>query len=361
MLLIAVLAAVHAMLAVQSRRQIDSDTAQVTSEQQGVRYLQAATDLISELTRLRAQTVRDTPANLGALQRAVVELDTLDEREGQALGLGQSWSGLRPKVKQLMDDRPTGRQALDRYSEVLTLAVDMAATVLRLAHVNGSGDSYGSYLADASFVQLPIVLTGANLVADQTYLGDKSESTTVAIAVTRAQVAAAAAAIETGLRAVTGAAGHAALIEPLDSFRDTVNRFGDTALAGTAGKNAVAAISAQVQDASLDVADAMSIELDRLLEDTVRSLNRLRQQQIAMVIGGALVGLLLFWWAVPARERESGDDRDEQVGTQPTVDVASLSVAMPEVDARELLAAEELLRVGRGVRPRSGDEELSDA
>ncbi|MFG1883017.1 hypothetical protein [Micromonospora sp. NPDC049102] len=361
LLLITVLTTVYAMLAVQSRRQLDADAARVTSEQQGVRYLRATTDLISELTRLRAQTVRNTVVNPGALQRAVVELDALDGREGQALGLGQRWPGLRPKVKQLMDDKPTGRQALDRYSEVLTLAVDMAAKVVRLAHLNGSTDSYGNYLADASFVQLPIVLTGANSVADQAYLGDKSGSTAVAIAVTRAQVAAAAAAIEAGLRVVTEAAGHAALIEPLDSFRDTVSRFGDTALAGTAGKKAVAAIAVQLQDASLNVADAMSIELDRLLKDTVRSLDRLRQQQMAMVIGGALVGLLFFWWAVPARERESGDDRDEEVGTQPIADIASLSVAMPEVDARELLATEELLRVGRGVRPRADDEELSDA
>ncbi|MET8281425.1 hypothetical protein [Micromonospora sp. NPDC005174] len=361
MLLITVLTTVYAMLAVQSRRQIDADAARVTSEQQGLRYLRATTDLISELTRLRAQTVRNTVVNPGAIQRAVGELDALDGREGQALGLGQRWSGLRPKVKQLVDDRPTGRQALDRYSEVLTLAVDMAAKVLRLAHLNGSADSYGSFLADASFFQLPIVLTGANLVADQAYLGDKSGSTAVAIAVTRAQVAAAAAAIEAGLRVVTEAAGHAALIEPLDSFRDTVSRFGDTALAGTAGKNASAAMAVQLQDASLNVADAMSSELDRLLKDTVRSLDRLRQQQMAMVIVGALVGLLLFWWAVPARERESGDERDEEVGTQPIADIASLSVAMPEVDARELLATEELLRVGRGVRPRADDEELSDA
>ncbi|MDG4762045.1 hypothetical protein [Micromonospora sp. WMMD710] len=361
MLLIIALSAVHVMLAVQSRSRIDSDVAQVTSAQQGARYLRATIDLLSELTRLRAQAVRNTPANPGALQRVVTELDALDGREGEELGLGPRWSGLRPKVGQLIDDMPTGRQALDRYSEVLTLAVDMAAKVVRLAHLTSSADSYVNYLADASFVQLPIVLIGANLVADQTYLGGGSGSAALVIAVTRAQVAAAAAAIDAGLRDATGAAGHAALVEPLDSFRDTVSRFGDSAPAGTAGARATAANAALVQDASLAVADAMSKQLDRLLKDRVRTLDRLRQQQIALVIGGVLVGLLLLWWAMPGRERESADDRDDEVGADPTADIAAVSVAMPEVDARDLLAAEELLRVGRGVRPRSGDDELTDA
>jgi hypothetical protein len=70
-----------------------------------------------------------------------------------------------------------------------------------------------------------------------------------------------------------------------------------------------------------------------------------------------VLGVVLLWWSIPARGRSRGDEiaglRDE--AAQP-LDVASVSVQLPAVDARDLLAIEELVHIGRGVRARPKDE-----
>ena len=96
-------------------------------------------------------------------------------------------------------------------------------------------------------------------------------------------------------------------------------------------------------------------ELDRLLAGRQNGLRTQQLEVIAMAAAGVLLGVLLLWWSIPPKGRADAitDDRTEDVYA---ADVASVSVQLPAVNARDLLALEELVHVGRGVRARPRDE-----
>ena len=73
-----------------------------------------------------------------------------------------------------------------------------------------------------------------------------------------------------------------------------------------------------------------------------------------MAAAGVLLGAMLLWFSIPPPGH--GDHPADGMVGSPTPDVASVSVQMPAVDARDLLAIEELVHVGRGVRARPRDE-----
>ncbi|GAA4263283.1 hypothetical protein GCM10022255_106430 [Dactylosporangium darangshiense] len=364
MLLIAVLAGLYSLSTAQLWTSADAETAVVAAERHGLHYLQWTTRLIDALTQARSAAVRGEAPDLGALNSALVAMNEADSSDGDTLRTKQRWADLRTAINAVMLDRPVGREASRRYGDVITLAIQLAGKVGSTGRLVVDPDLYRHYLADAVVLRLPVVLTDANLAADLLYLdghssGPAAARAALAISVIRSDLASVAVAVDTGLGDVTDASGVAvgqALAAPLDAFREAVGRLaGPTALDKSQPLTDVAGtttIARQVQEASTSLASVMFAELGGQLTSHERALEQQRLRPLALAVGGVVLGVILLFWVVPGRRRDGVDDSFDDAASTLPADVASVSITLPEVDARDLLAIEELVHVGRGVRAR---------
>ncbi|OKI58183.1 hypothetical protein [Micromonospora sp. CB01531] len=366
-LLLVLIAGLFGAQAVQLRHSVRADAATVSLEQQGVRYLRPAVRLVAELANARSAAVRSETPEAAALTAAISAMADADAASGDALRSRQRWSQLRAQVERLRSQAPTGRAALQEYGEALALALDLCRTVLHTAHLATDGDPYRNYLAYTAASRLPVVLAGAGFMADRWYLdgrgsGAVRERATLAVSVTRSEVAEAATAIGAGPGAASDVSASVGrdLFRPLDVFRDVAGQLaGPAVLEQEATPSDVATVTTDartVQEAGRALAGATFNELDRELVARRDDLAAAELRQLLLALAGVAGGLVLLWWAVPARGRDLSD-RPADTSEPPFAgDIASVAVALPEVDARDLLAIEELVHVGRGVRPRPRDE-----
>ena len=367
-LLVVALAGLYGALTAQLMSAGAAATAVIASERRGVSYLRPATQLIGELTRARSAAVRGGTPDLTALTAATRAMIEADDQHGDALRTRQRWADLRAEIARLTSDRPTGQAALERYGDAVALATELVRTVGATSQLVVDPDLYRHYLAHTTLLRLPTVLTAANLTADQLALGSRSadanrEPAGSAMSVIQAQAAAAADAVDAGLRDVRDAAGvtvHRDLAGPLDAFREATGRLvGPDVLALSRppiGAADAAVTAGQVRDASLALANAMLAELDTLLSARSDALAQQRIYHLALAVAGVVLGLVLLFRAVPAHEGDAAEATTDGSGPTGPADVASVSITLPEVDARDLLSLEELVHIGRGVQARPKDE-----
>lgn len=358
-------------LAAQLRSAIEADAGFVAAERHGVAYLRPLIRLVAELTGAQSASVRGAAVDPVALNAAIAAVSEVDRSSGAALRTEKRWAGLRGQIEKIMAERPAGRAALERYTDVVTLAIELGRIVGDTSNLILDPETDTYYLMDAALLQLPTVLAGAGRAADHAYLAAAKDGRAgddggrVDVAVARQQVAAANEAIGTGLRKAMDATTHgdlgSGLTEQLDIFRSAVDQVASPAALRQADSGADAgalfAAARRVRDAALPLAGAVLAGLDDLLADRETSLYEQRTYALATAAAGVVLGVVLLWWSVPPRGRVPGDaavaERDESAHP---LDVASVSVQLPAVDARDLLAIEELVHVGRGVRPRPKDE-----
>jgi hypothetical protein len=362
-------------LAVQTVSAVEADTRFVAAERQGVALLRPLTRLISELTAAQSASVRGKTVDAGAINGAAAAVSEVEASSGTALRTRQRWTDLNAAIKQVVADRPTGEAALGRFTDLITLATELARTVGDTSNLilDPEFDSY--YLVDAALFQLPIVMTGAGRVADYAYLeaaqvGRAKDGTSREdMALARQQVAAATESVGSGLRKAIDATAHeklaSGLTEQLDAFRAAADQLASPVALrqpdGPANAVALSAAAQRVQEASLTLEGAVLDGLDAVLARRDAALHKQRLYALATASAGVVIGIVLLWWSVPPRRVPDGDpaktDRDDRAN-QP--DVAPVSVQLPAVDARDLLDIEELVHVGRGVRARPKGE-ASDA
>jgi hypothetical protein len=358
-------------LVVQLRAANDADLRFVAAERQGVTYLRPLTRLIAELTNARSTAVRGLPADNNALNAAVAAVADVDQSNGAALRTGQRWADLRADIDAVMASTPTGRAALDRFGDLMVQATELGRTVGDTSNLILDPEADTFYLMYSVLLQMPTVLTATGLAADVNHLaatgktvppGRVDNADLIEIAVARQQVAVATEAIGIGLRksmdATTSAALAASLTEPLDAFRTAVDRTAAPAALRQAAEPtdsaALFAATAQVREAALPLVAAVLSGLDGLLTAREDRLYALQLQALATTGAGVVLGIILLWWSVTPSASSAGAGEDQEGG--PPLDVASVSVQLPAVDARDLLALEELVHVGRGVRARPKDE-----
>jgi len=352
----------------QLKSATDEDESFVALERHGVAYLRPLTRLVGELTAAQSAAVRGAAVDTVALNAAVVAVSEVDRTDGPPLRTQQRWTDLRAAIDKVGKQRPTGPGALDAYADVVALATDLARKVGDTSKLilDPELDSY--YLMDAAMLQLPAVLTAAGLAADLAYLtADRGKDDQlpyegfIDVAVARQQVATATEATSTGIRKALDATQRGALganlTEPLDAFRAAADQLVPPAAlrqaTPTGNSSTISAAAQKIRATAVPLAAAVLTELDALL--AVRQDHLASQRIYALGAAGAGVALavILLWWSVPARGRARSDElaavtgRDEAGAAG---DVASLSVQLPVVDARDLLALEELVHVGRGVR-----------
>jgi hypothetical protein len=366
------IAALFGGLATQLRTAIESDATFVAAERVGVEYLRPLTRLVVELGRAQSAAVRGSAVDSVALDAAISGVAAVDLVRGGELRTQQRWTDLLAAIGTVVTEQPRGAAAVDRYGDLLGLAAELARRVGDTSKLilDPALDSY--YLMDTVILQLPAAVAAAGRAADKAHLarstGSSHDGQTISadVAIERHLVAATTAAIGTSVRKAmdetTRTAMVANLTEPLDVFRAAADQLAPPVALKQSDEapdaGALADAAARVRDAALPLAVAALAELDSLLATRQEGLDTQRISALAFAGAGVVAGVVLLWWSVPPRGRGRGDELAVAAAGDDMSprDVASVSVQLPAVDARDLLAIEELMHVGRGVRVRPKDE-----
>ncbi|MDT5027831.1 MAG: hypothetical protein QOE61_4257, partial [Micromonosporaceae bacterium] len=361
LLLLAAMAGLDGTLIVRLTSDARATMATLDAQREGVFYLRPLRALQTELVSARFAAVRGQRVNVDALSAAVTGVAQADRAHGTVVAATQRWSDLRKQIEGLLAVSPSGRPALQAYTDVLALAAGLSQHVATATHLIAQEDLDGHYLAEAVSNGLPRMMAAAGLAADEAYLtttADRSDRADglMRVALARYQVSQTAdevlASIGIAFSATDSGTLNTSVTGPLDALGAAVGQLSaPAAVRPEAAAVDVAALTTgaeSVRVAGASLTNAILTELDALV--TVR-LDQTRVSGVwawGVAIAGGLVGLVLLWWSVPAAVTRPDDD--DAHGDAPDRDVAAISMRLPEIDPRELLASEELVHVGRGVR-----------
>jgi hypothetical protein len=345
-------------------------------ERTGILYLRPLNGLVIALIDAESAAVRNDRVNTAAIEAAVGNVNAADAAYGSLLATQQRWSDLRQRIATLIARPESGQQAFSDYSNVIDLAVALVTeagdtSTLILDDVQ---DSF--HLVDAAMVQAVTVLQGSGQMADLVWLGSKvaPKGTPEAdgrVLAARNEIAQAAAAIDVDLQIAfefTHSTALAAdLAAPLDQFRSAISGFApETSLAelsvNLSDPQPMLAAGSQVESAASRLQATMFYELDQLLRARQDDLRTQRERGFAAV-GVAVVAVgWIGWILLPARRapdsaqttdeaaaQDGGRHRAAGIGEDEDPDLADDGLT-DLMDARELLAMDELARVGRAVR-----------
>jgi hypothetical protein len=362
-----VLARLSAVLAVgmlfalvmsQQWRTTSQELSEVSAERHGVAYLQPLVQFVAELTDAQAAAVRFGQPSANRVEAAINAVSSADDSHGDVLGTHQRWAELRGRTATLLAQRVSGAQAYAAYSDLMTLALDLARQVGDASKLilDPALDSY--YLTDAALVRIPDVLVGAARAADLAALADlqPSEAAQTRVAVARYQVAVASDAMGAGLRKAIGVTRSVTLgpnvIGRFDTFRSTVDTFVPPATLlqtfDRADGATLVGSAERVRQQARSLADTVLGELDALLRDRHHSLSTQRTWEITGVCAGGFLGIVLLALLLPAAPRpRPAEAEPAEVSDEDPADADTTFV-----DPRDLTAVQELLHVGRAVRTR---------
>jgi methyl-accepting chemotaxis protein len=365
-----------AYLALQASSYNSSQGNFLSNERVGILYLRPLNGLIVALTNGESAAVRNEQVNTASIQAAVSKVDAADAAYGSRLATQQRWSDLRQRIATLIARPETGQQAFSDYSNVIDLAVALVTETGDTSELILDPGQDSFHLVDAAMVQATSVLVDSGQMADLVWLESKvaPKGTTEAegrVFAARDLVAQAAAAIDTDVQTSFGAtqsttlAAH--LAAPLDQFRSAISGFAPvTSLAelsvNLSEPQPIYAARSQVESAGSRLQATMLDELDQLLQARQDDLHRQRERGFAAVGVAAVAVAWIGWILLPARRAsdsalttdeaaalDGGRHRAAGIGEDEDPDPADDGLT-DLMDARELLAMDELTRVGRAVR-----------
>ncbi|MGW4995529.1 hypothetical protein ACWEQ3_49595 [Streptomyces mirabilis] len=376
-------------------------------ERVGIQYVGPLSNLVTALTDGQSAAVRSESVNANAIRTAVAKLNRVDTAVGGQLAAEQRWSGVRQHIDTLLAGHESGAQAFSDYSDTIDLALALSVKVgdTSTLILDPALDSY--HLVDAALVQAMSILVDSGQMADLAWLANQpaarqgQASSEGRIFAARDRVSAAAAAmdadVQTSFDATQSATLASALAGPLDQFRKVISSFAPvTSLADlsvrTTQPDAVLSARVQAESATVRLQATMLDQLDLLLQARQGDLRTQRQEWYAAV-GVAAVALGgVGWTLLPGgdrtgepdggegareggrhhvgsasppddepepggRHRASGaspdpDDKPEAKANALHDDDAYVDHLWDVIDARVLVPADELTRVGRAVQPR---------
>jgi hypothetical protein len=337
-----------------------ADVQRTGGEREAVPYVDALSRLVTDLAEARSAAVRgqaEAPANLRVSMGAVSDLDG---RLGETLGVGQRWTELRAAIEDVLAQSPTGAGASDAYADLIAMADDLLSAVLAAAELDADPDPASHSLVVAVRELLALVVATGQ-AADVSALAaaadpDDEAEERVELAVALHDAAAAYDELASVLTAAVAAGAWppftSAAAEQLNLLHDALQpAVGPVALRPptTADLATLDSAARLVRELARSTAPTVLDELGRQLDSREAQARDRMLLAVGTAAAGLVLGIVVLWWSAappaPASERD-----DEALDTGP--DVASVSVNLPAMDARELLALEELVHVGRGVRGR---------
>jgi hypothetical protein len=348
----------------------------LSNERVGILYLSPLNGLIIALSDGESAAVRNDRVNTADIQSAVSKVDAVDGAYGSRLATQQRWSDLRRRIATLIAAPESGQRAFSDYSNVIDLAMALVTQTGDSSELILDPGQDSFHLVDAAMVQASSVLVDSGQMADLVWLESRAaaKGTTEAdgrVFAARDRVAQAAAAIDTDLQ-TSFAATHsttlaAHLATPLDQFRSAISGFAPvTSLAelsvNLANPQSLLAARSQVESSGSRLQATMFDELDQLLRTRQDDLHGQRQRGFGAVAVAVVAVGWIGWILLPARRApdlmqtrdeaaalDGGRHRAAGIGEDEDPDSADDGLT-DLMDARQLLAMDELTRVGRAVR-----------
>ncbi len=268
-------------------------------------------------------------------QPSLATFAAADATAGATLGTTGRWTDLQSRVEALTaaDDAASYGTAI-RLADTMLVAAANAAGLTR--------DSRSPDLVAAAVTTLPAVMTYAG--ATRT-----GSSESAALAVARYQVALGVEAVGTALP--SAAAMSPDLTRAFDDFQAAATLVAPTALVDqlTTPTTAPAADDlARLVTASAVLDQAILTTLDHGLADRANTVG-VDERIVLAEAGAAGLGLLALLWLLSPR-RDDGDDPGAAGDSDSTTAPAPPQIAL--IGAEELLGVDELVHIGRAVRPR---------
>jgi hypothetical protein len=278
-----------------------SDLRTVGAQRRGVEYLRPLTTLLGALVAGRSAAVRGDPVDADAIRAAIADVERAEAANGAALETQQRWSDVRTRVGQLTGSKDVGLVAYQRWSEAVELTRALGGRIAETSDLFVGPQLDTHYLLDAGLLRIPEVISGAGDLADLSAFaaGKSTPADEVRIAVTRARVVAAAAAVNGGLAkandATQGRRLSTALLQPLDQFGAATDALAPPvdvlAMPPLPANVPAAAVGARV--AAVRLAAAVFTELDALIAARQRDLDLRRRQVLGVAAAGVLVAVVV--------------------------------------------------------------------
>ncbi|MCY7341823.1 MAG: hypothetical protein LH603_08235 [Pseudonocardia sp.] len=328
------------------------EAADIDRARAGVGYARAAGPLLGELATAQAAAARGDNIDGQAVGQALTAVDAADARLGATLSTTDRWTGLRSDLDGLARRAGAGPEAALAAGESAELVRGLLEVVADGTGVPGDGNSVRP-LSEAAMVHLPALVSAAGRFAAGAAPAGPDDSDPQAAgpaAAAREAVLFEATRVQETLRRgvdVSAPATDPALLARIGDFGGAVADLGpSSALTGTAdGALEGADRSDPAIRTAVDLQRAVLAELDRRLAGQAEGLTGGRVLAILAILLAVVVAGGLLWRALaPARPDLARED--DARPPEPSED----GVVM--VDARSLLQADELVRVGRSVRKR---------
>ena len=330
-------------------------------EQKGITYLRPLVTLLSDTVDLQTAAVRGEAVDRLTLDAAISSVDRVDQQLGDDLGVRRRWASVRQRLTQFAVRPPTGAAGLRAGSQVVDQLTALLAQVGDASNLilDPQLDSY--YVMDALLLRIPAVIVQAGRMTDLAYVAAPTGTATgvapsTVVVVAQGTLRDAASTLDAGLRkslaATTSRTLGPALLSQLDVLQAAVNQLAplDTQVGAdptVPESGTLQPSQRKLRDAAIAVAGAGFGELFSLIK--ARSDGVERQRRGVLLVGGvgAVAALAVLWFGVGARRRPTVDDDSDEATPTSTVSDDELDL----LDARELLGARQLVRVGRAVAP----------
>jgi hypothetical protein len=333
-------------------------------EEAGATALHPMLSLLGALVNLQSAAVRgsstvDAEAGLNNALGQIAGADPTYQLDEQTK---QSAADLTAQIRAVQAKKLTGRPAYDAYSGLVTLAGNLMRHTADTSHLIHDPEVDTYFVMDAAVNRLPDSIANAGRAADLVGLNDghaMTSSDELSAAVARSNVANSAAQVSAGLNQSVDFTSNSALgsnvADRLDAFMAAAASFAPpnllTQSATVADPGALAADAGKVYATALSLDHYLITQLQNLLADRESSLNgEWRFTASAAGVAG-LIALFMAWLLAAARPRGS-HARTAGAGESAADRVDGLSMAHL-TDAQQLFDQEELINVGRAVRPRA--------
>jgi sigma-B regulation protein RsbU (phosphoserine phosphatase) len=341
-------------------KQNHADRAFTEAERNGVAYIQPLTQLAAELAKAGLTLAGGQTPDYTNLANLTSQVQQADTSLGSQLATTTRWVALRQKLDNIVGPRLSGVTGANAVGEALTLTVDLARKAGDTSNLilDPVLDTY--YLMDATLLRLP------KLVLNTTVLVQESKGVDVAlsVAVLRYEIAALGDDITSSLRKSMDFTSRKDLgrnlTASLDEFRVALNALAPPAALrprlSVVDREALAEAASQMIQASVALDRVALAELDALLLERLNAYTLADSQTIATAAAGIALLVVLLWFATPPVVR--APEPDVEPGSQGEPEL--LEERQPTMQPEDLLAAEELIHVGRGVRV-GGQKQATDA
>jgi hypothetical protein len=311
----------------QSWSATDAPAQVVRLEANGAAMLHPMTTLLTELVTAQSAAVRGGEVNQAGVRAALAEMQEPDALYGEELGTTERLAGLTEQIDAAFAAGETGRDAYERYSSIVDLAVDLERVVGDSSHLVHDPDLDSYYLMDAAIVRLPHAMVYAGRAADLVALagatGELTGEDAVRAAVARFNVSSDAEQVRRGLQTSIDFTARSQLgsniAQRLDTFQAAADAFAPPTmlreLATSVEAAEIADNASRVFTASQQLAHLLLSELQELLAARADGLAEGQRVTVIATAAAAVLGVaMLILLALPTRRRGGGPRGDDGGG-----------------------------------------------